>query len=394
MKNRKVFWFLALTAFFNLAANLAHPVTPTLIVERNLDSSMFGVALAAMMVMNFLFAPLWGKLSDYWSSSKILLTCCIGYAVGQLIFTLAHSEWMIILGRMFAGIFISGCYTTFANYLIHCAGSSAERDRNLTALETAHSVAAAAGYFAGGMMGLISTEFTCFWQVALLALSGSLFYIVCRGEIRVRKSGNFPLKQANPFRAFGAVWKHMTLPLALIFAVLAVSAIGQNSYEQCFNYYIRDQYGMSSAYNGTFKGVIALITLLLNSTVCIRMQQKTDINKSFLYILAACTALIGVILVWDSQFVFVAIYILYSSINVIRIPLLQSMVAMRGNTESSNSLMGFYQSMTSLGGIFGALFAGLIYKIGPMLPFTLAFVAYGLATGIGWVYSRFYRTKP
>ena len=35
-----------------MAANFAHPVTPTLIVERHLDSSMFGIALAAMFVMS------------------------------------------------------------------------------------------------------------------------------------------------------------------------------------------------------------------------------------------------------------------------------------------------------------------------------------------------------
>lgn len=393
MKNRRTFLFLAATVIFNLAANFVHPVTPALIVERQLDSSMFGVAFAAMMVMNFLFAPLWGRLSDLWSSRKILLISCVGYAAGQLIFMFGYSEWTIVLGRMFAGVFISGCYTTFANYILHTAESSMERDKNLTALETAHSVAAAGGYFIGGMMGLVSTEFACFWQVVLLAACGFLFLFVCKDEKPPVSSKCLTIAEVNPFRAFQSVGKYMNLPLALVFAVLAVSAIGQNSYEQCFNYYIKDQFGMSSAYNGTFKGIIALVTLVLNSTVCIKLQQKTDINKTFLYILEACTALIGVILIWDSAYVFVAIYILYSSINVIRLPLLQSMVAMRGNAENSNSLMGFYQSMTALGGIFGALFAGLIYKMGKMLPFVLAFAAYALATGIGWIYRRIYQKQ-
>ena len=78
---------------------------------------------------------------------------------------------------------------------------------------------------------------------------------------------------------------------------------------------------------------------------------------------------------------------------MIRLPLLQSMVAMRSNQENRNSLMGFYQSMTSLGGIFGALFAGLIYKQGPLLPFLLAFCAYGLSAAIGMVYGRYDRKE-
>lgn len=393
VKNRRFYGFLALTVLFNLAANFVHPVTPALIVERGLDSSMFGVAFAAMNVMNFLFAPLWGKLSDYWSTRKILLISCAGYALGQLIFMLAYSEWLIVLGRMFAGIFVSGCYTTFASYCIRCADSGAQRSRYLTALETAHSVALAGGFFLGGMMGLVSTEFACFWQVVLLAACGVLFFIVCRDGQPVRQSGRLSLREANPFHAFGAAREYMTVPLALVFAIVAVSSIGHNSYEQCFNYYIKDQFGMSSAYNGTFKGIIALLTLVLNATVCIQMQRKTNINKSFLHILAVCTLMLGLILVWDAQAVFVGIYILYSSVNVIRLVLLQSMVAMRADDHSGSILMGFYQAMYSLGGIFGALFAGLIYKLGVMLPFVLAFAAYALAMLLGCVYRGVYRKE-
>jgi DHA1 family multidrug resistance protein-like MFS transporter len=55
MDKKKLTLFFAVMVAFNMAASFAHPVTPTLIVERGLDSSMFGVALAAMMMVNFLF---------------------------------------------------------------------------------------------------------------------------------------------------------------------------------------------------------------------------------------------------------------------------------------------------------------------------------------------------
>ena len=47
-RDRGFYRFLGVCALYFLASNLAHPVTPTLIVERGLDSSLFGVALAAM----------------------------------------------------------------------------------------------------------------------------------------------------------------------------------------------------------------------------------------------------------------------------------------------------------------------------------------------------------
>ena len=150
---------------------------------------------------------------------------------------------------------------------------------------------------------------------------------------------------------------------------------------------------MSSAYNGMFKAGIAALTLLLNSSVGIFLQKKTDINRSFLYILMLCTALIGSVLIYHGQIYFIAIYIIYSSVMVLRMPLLQAMSSAQATRETSNSVMGFYQSMNSLGGIFGALFAGLIYSKNPMYPFILAFIAFLISTLIGVIYRKLYLKK-
>lgn len=395
MKIKRIIFFFASLALFNMAANYAHPVTPGFIVERNLDSSMFGIALAAMMTMNFLFSPFWGKLCNYIPTKRILLISCLGYALGQCFFLSAYNEAMVVGARMFAGIFVGGAYTAFANYIINTAADSRERDQNLTTFVTIQSIASACGYFVGGMLGLVSTEFSIVVQIICLALSGFLFYWVCIDDSPFKHKPEQPLtlQEVNPFSAFVSIRRYMTPMLGLIFVIVAISAIGQNAYEQCFNYYIKDQFNMSSAYNGSFKAIIALMTLLLNSTVSLTLQKKTDINKTFLYILTACSMLICTVLIWHNQILFVFIYILYSSVNVIRLPLLQSMIARRASSESSNSLMGFNQSMNSLGGIFGAAFAGLIYQKGPMLPFILAFLAYTLSAVIGIGYVVRYREE-
>ena len=385
--------FFIIAFMFNIAASFAHPVTPTLIVERHLDSSMFGVALAAMMTMYFLFSPLWGRLCSYMPVKRILLICCLGYAAGQVIFGMAQTEAAVIGGRMFAGIFTGGCFVGMANYVINLCGADMEqRGRNLVLLTTIQNVGSAVGYFIGGTLGLISVETAFLSQVAVLALSGILWNLFCADDSAYKVRPDEPLKpkDINPFSAIFAARTFMTPLLAMIFMITAISAIGQNSYEQCFNYFIKDQYGMSSAYNGMFKAGIAVLTLVLNMTVSLYLQKKTDIHKTFLYILTACTVLISLVLFRPSQFLFIAVYIVYSSVMVLRLPLLQMMSASRSNPSNSNQVMGFYQSMNSFGGIFGALFAGLIYSKGASLPFVLAFFAFLTSTLIGLVYRRAY----
>ena len=389
MKNKKLMAFWGIIVLFYLAANFAHPVTPTLIVERGLDSSMFGVALAAMMTMNFLFAPFWGKLCGYIPTKKIMLIGCIGYSVGQAVFGMAQSEAVVIAGRMFAGIFSGGCFTAFSNYVINTSDLQS-RGSNLTTLITIQSVASACGYFVGGMLGMISVEAAFIAMVIMILTCGVIFYTVCIDDtpFKVKPTEPLSLKKANPFSAFIAAKTFMTPMLAMIFIVIAISGVGYNAYEQSFNYFIKDQFNLGSQYNGTIKIIIAGLTMLLNSTVCMYLQKKTDINKTYLPVMIISTALVGSAILIKGQLPFMAVYIIYNGINAIRGPLLQSMVAGKAAKEHSNMAMGFYQSMNSLGGIFGALFAGLIYAANPLYPFILAFSAYAIACAVGAVYTK------
>ena len=395
MKKNKLMAYFCVIVLFYLAANFAHPVTPTLIVERGLDSSMFGVALAAMMFVNFLFSPFWGKLCGYIPTKRIMLICGIGYSIGQAIFGMAQSEIMVVGGRMFAGIFTGGAFTSFSNYVLNITTDPKESGKNLTTLVTIQNVCGAVGYFIGGMLGLMSVEAAFIAQVAVLALTGIALFFICEDDTPFKPVPTKPLtiKEANPFSAFISAKNFMTPMLFMIFAIVAISAIGQNSYEQCFNYFIKDQFGMGSEYNGTIKAVIAILTLGLNATVGMYLQKKTDINKTFIWAVIANTAITGLILVFTQQLVFVVAYIVWSGVNTIRMSLLQTMVANRASEEHRNSMMGFYQSMNSLGGIFGALFAGLIYESGPMRPFMLAFMAFAISLVIGIRYIAGYRSE-
>ena len=197
-------------------------------------------------------------------------------------------------------------------------------------------------------------------------------------------------KEVNPFRAFVSAKNFMTPMLGLLFAIVAVSGIGHNAYEQSFHYCIKDQFQLSSAYNGTVKAIVAVMTMVINSTLCLYLQKKTDTNKTFLPILLLTLLPIISAILFRNFVPFFGAYLIYNGLYAIRMPLLQTLTANRATAEHSNSVMGFYQSMNSLGSIFGALFAGLIYAANPMYPFILAFLAFLAACLIGACYTKRY----
>lgn len=391
VKNKKMIVFFCICALFNMAANFVHPVTPTLIVERSLDSSIFGTAMAAMQTTMFLLPPFWGKLCDYVPTKRILLICCCGYAIGQVIFGAAQNEAMVYAGRIFAGCFTGGCFTAISNHVIHVSDPDS-RGANLTTMVTIQTIASALGYFIGGFWGLISVEAAFIAQVAALILCGVLFQLCCLDDTVFFSKPARPmsLKEVNPFSSFAAARAFVTPMLGLLFAIVAVAGIGYNAYEQSFNYYIKDQFHLSSAYNGTIKAIVAVTTLVLNSTVCMYLQKKTDPNKTFLPVLLLTILPVGSAILFRDQLPFFGAYLIYNALHAIRMPLLQTLIANRATAENSNSMMGFYQSMNSLGSIFGALFAGLIYAANPMYPFILAFLAFTAACLIGTAYVKRY----
>ncbi|MBQ1270826.1 MAG: MFS transporter [Clostridia bacterium] len=396
VSKKRILFHIATVGLFLMCGNFAHPITPTLIVERNLDPSMFGVAMAGLSVTTFLFSPFWGTLCSYLPTRVIMAISAFGYAIGQAIFGCAVNEVMIVGGRMISGVFAGGLFTSYANYIINVTPDPKERSQYLTMMLTTQTVGSAIGYFIGGMLGVISIWAAVVPQVAVAILCAVLHFVICIDDTpyKAKPQKALSLRDANPFSSFASAKKFTTPLLAMIFAVTAVAAIGQTSYEQCFNYVIKDEFGLSSAYNGTFKAAIAVLTVLVNSTICVYLQKKTDINITFLPVFVSGALLLGAaVFLRGSLIPFAAVYILWNAVNALRGPLVQSIVAGRAASEHSNQVMGFYQAMNSLGGIFGALFAGLIYESGHSYPFILAFAAFSVASLIGVGYIRMYKRE-
>ena len=146
-KTRFLFFFAAMV-LFNMAANFAHPVTPTIIQDLQLPDYMFGLMLACTQFTNFLFSPFWGKMNASISSRKTLLICCVGYGVAQLGFACATTQAMILLVRILAGVFVGGIFVSFLTYVINVAKPE-DQAKYLTYSATITAVCGAFGYLVG-----------------------------------------------------------------------------------------------------------------------------------------------------------------------------------------------------------------------------------------------------
>lgn len=382
--------FYILVALESLAANLAHPITPTLIQNLNLPDSMFGLMFACMAATNFLFSPFWGKLADYLQSRTILLIGCTGYGIGQLLFWQAQTPASILFARCFSGFFVGALSVAMLTYLVNTS-DPALRSRNLTLQATIITVSSTFGYLIGGLAGELSLDIAFGLQVFLLIACGLLFGLLLardRTGTASRPQLRSVVRGANPFAAFAAGRQFMTVTFAILFGVVLLSMFASTAYDQCFNYYIKDQFGFSSAYNGVIKAVIGVISLAANMTICLYIVRRTDVAKSSAALLLCGSVLMAGSLLTDSVAPFIILTVLYLGVNSISVPVLQSLVSGRSTAQTSNLVMGFYNATKSLGMVIGGAIAGLVYSRDPKLPFLLAAVSFAGAFVLALLYWR------
>ncbi len=378
-KTRFLLFFVAM-ALFHLAANFAHPVTPTIIQELGLPDYMFGLMLAVMMIANFALSPSWGNINRFISSRESLLICCLGYALAQLGFAYSTTQIGILFVRFLAGAFLGGVFVSLLTYVVNVAKPE-DTAKYLTYSATILSVFGAFGYLVGGVVGEFSIRAAFILQAATVIVSGILFRLCCEpdaertGKVSVREL----LANGNPFDAFRDGKYFMNTAFVLLFLVNILINLGNTCFDQVFNYYLKDQLGLTSAYNGIIKAVVGFVSFLFNMTLCLWIIRKADTGKSTVVLVGACTlASLGTVLAPQISVFLSCGIALYAGYSV-SVPVLQDMVATRADPAQKNLVMGFYNATKSLGSIIGSLLAGFLYAIHVKLPFVLIAVVYALS---------------
>ena len=377
-KTRFAFFFAGMI-LFQLAANFAHPVTPTIIQDLALPDYMFGLMLAAMQLSNFLFSPFWGKLNVSISSRQTLCVCCMGYGVAQLGFACATTQAVILLVRILAGVFVGGIFVSFLTYVINTANPE-DQARYLTYSATIQAVCGAFGYLVGGILGEFSIRGTFFLQAFCLAAAGVLFRLVCLPDgQQTQVDWKQTLKQTNPLQAFLDGKHFMNVAFVMLFAVNILMNFANTGFDQVFNYYLKDQLGLTSAYNGIIKAAVGLISFVFNMTLCLWIIRKTDTKISITVLMGLCVlAAVGTVLTPQIG-LFIALSVFVYAGYSVSLPVLQHMVAFQADPAQKNLVMGFYNATKSLGSIIGSLMAGFLYAVHIKLPFGVVAVAYGLS---------------
>lgn len=388
MKKVSLNRFYIFYASFALFSNVAHPITPTMFTNMGYPDYMFGVSFAAMAFAMFLSSPFWGKMGDNIGHSKIFAITMPLYGIAQMCFGLSTTTFYTTLSRLFCGFFSAGTVVSSMAYVVNTTNQE-NRGRYMSYYAAVNSIFSAFGYFVGGVLGNKSIFLVFVLQTGALFITGFLSYI----NVKDPERNNFiySTASANPFKAFIDMKKIMTATLITFLIAVFLTSFATTAYDNAFNYYIKEALKLPSSYNGVIKAIIGIVSLVVNFTINIYIVNKTDSRKSIIIVLALCgISSIMVPFIHDIM-LFFAGNIVFFMFNAIYLPVQQVLVTKDQDMETSGIISGVFNSIRSIGMIFGALFAGFVYTKGNILPFIAASIAFILGSFISFINYKQYK---
>ena len=205
MNKRLAFTFIIITLTIDaMGIGLIIPVMPDLLQQIEGgdlgNAAIWGGILATVFaVMQFIFGPTIGSLSDRFGRRPVLLVSLVIIAVDFIVMGLAHSIWLLVITRIIGGIAAATQATAAA--FISDISTPESRSANFGILGATFGVGFVLGPLMGGLLGEVGLRVPFLAAAALATLNLILGYLVLPATVTDQTRRPFDIKRANPLGA-------------------------------------------------------------------------------------------------------------------------------------------------------------------------------------------------
>ncbi len=234
-----------------LGVGLIFPMMPDLMARVGAGDTASGalwggVLMSAYALMMFIFSPIIGGLSDAYGRKPVLLLALASLVIDYSIMALATSFWVLLLGRVMAGI--AGATNVTATAYLADISTPETRAANFGRLGAAYGLGFVMGPALGGTLAVWHVT-APFWMAAGFALINVIFGLLVLPEsLNHEKRRAFTRADMNPFTALRDAFRLPGLALPLV--VLFVFEFANMVYPTLWAFWTRETFGWTAAMIG------------------------------------------------------------------------------------------------------------------------------------------------
>lgn len=390
VKRNSALTFIFITILIDvIGIGIIIPVIPKLIEELTgsglSEASKYGGWLMfAYAVMQFIFSPIIGGLSDRYGRRPLLLFSLLGLGIDYIFMAFAPTIFWLFIGRIIAGI--AGASFTTATAYIADISEPEKRAQNFGLVGAAFGL----GFIIGPVFGGISAQWGSkvpFIAAAVLTLINVVYgYFVLPESLLKENRRKFEWSRANPIGSLMHLRKYPVVSgLVSCFTLIYIAA---HSVQSNWAYYTMLKFNWNEAWVGYSLGFVGLLVGIVQGGLIRIIIPKIGQNNSVylgLTLYSIGLLLFGVAKTSWMMFAFLIPY----SLGGICGPALQGIISSEVPPTEQGELQGALTSLMSVTSIIGPLLMNNLFAYFtspsapiyfPGAPFILGFILCAFST--------------
>ena len=356
MLRDRAFLFILLTLLIDaIGIGIVFPIMPDL-MERvgagsNAEGSAWaGLTMAAYAGAMFLAGPAIGSLSDAVGRKPVLLAALALLAIDYVIMANATTLWLLLVGRLVAGL-AGSTYITATAYIADIS-TAEDKAARFGMIGAAFGIGFVLGPALGGLAAEISIS-APFWIAAILAAANCLFGVFVLPEsLKPENRRPFGRRELNPFGQIGTAYR---LPgLALPLAILFVFEFANMVYPTLWAFWIREVFAWETwAIGLSLAAYGVLLAAVQGGLMPVLIARLGDYRTLILGLSAAVIGMIG--FGFTGSVTLLVIFLVTAALSDLAPPLLTAMSSNLIDETRQGLVQGVIASQASLASVLAPL---------------------------------------
>ena len=366
---------------------IAIPLMPFYVTHFGASGAALGFIMAIYSLMQFVFAPIWGRASDRVGRRSILLIGILGYAVTFLLQGFSQNIWQFAAARALSGIISSATLPTAMAYIADITPHE-KRAQGVGILGAAMGVGMIFGPMLGGVLTHVHPPMPAslaallqvttdasgsainlsipFFAASFMALLASVFIFVLLPEsLPAEKRG---LHAAATGSRGSQLVEGLRGPMGFLFFLSFLMTFALSNMEAVLALYGAQKFGMGPADVGVLMGALGIMAVIMQGGLIGPLTKRFGESRIIRGGLVVSMAGFVVLALAASRASLIVGALVMNGGNVLLQPSVTSLVSKRAKT-GQGAAMGLNNSFQSLGRGIGPLWAGFAYDIQNTLAF-------------------------
>ena len=379
---RHALTFVIVTVFLDAVGfGIITPILPQFLISLagislSEASAIAGYLVVSYAILQFVFAPILGNLSDRFGRRRVLLASLAMYSVNYLLAGLAGTLWLLFVGRILTGI-TSATHAT-ANALIADVSPPEERAQNFGLIGVAFGLGFIVGPSLGGLVGEYDLRLPFFLAAGLAALNTLYGYLVLKETLPQDQRRPFQWKRANPIGMLLQIRRYPILVGLII--VMFIYNIAHHVYPSNWSFYTIEKFAWTPFDIGASLALVGILAIVVQGfLIRVVIPRWGAPTAAFVGFTAQALAYLGIAFAGNSMALY--LWCVVSGLAGLVAPSVSSIMANQVQQNEQGELQGINASMGSVAAIIGPLLMtqSFTYFTGSDAPIYLPGIAFIIA---------------